>query len=229
MGDPRSVAWRQSSRPRDHDHSHRRCVPLEEMHRKDPRPLPIAINGASGPSTDTEAQRGEGSRDDAEELDRLYRPARFEALRRLMPPRSGQVTNSQSDEQTRSRSAMAAATSSGSPWNPALVGRATKYSCWSFATASRKSTHPLPRDTDDRSDEEQHDVAPRPDDRRRVRRAAAVGSAARLGRGRRVGHCTLLRRIIGPQPCSLAAHGRRAMAQTLLSTVRPWRMPREHG
>ena len=71
-------------------------------------------------------------------------------------------------------------------------------------------------DADDGPEEEQHDVAPRPDDRSGVRRGGRCRRRRRGGRARRVGHVPLLRRCIRFRSCFLASHGRRTMGRALL-------------
>ena len=67
---------------------------------------------------------------------------------------------------------------SGSPWNPTLVGRSTKISCWSLDDGVQEEVgNRRHGDTDDGSHEEQDDVAPGPDDRRRVAGAAGAAGA----------------------------------------------------
>ena len=80
-----------------------RGVPLDQLHARTPRPLPIAISGASGPSTTPRQSVASDARKTPGSSSGVHGAARLEALGRLVPRGAGQVADGERDEQPAQR------------------------------------------------------------------------------------------------------------------------------
>ena len=190
-----------------------------------PRPLPIAISGASGPNTAPRLSVAKAAATMPKSSTGAHRPAGLETLRGLVAARSGQVTNGQSDEQPAQRQPrqrppqrLAMEPDAGREIDEDLVlelGHGVQEE-----VGDRRHG-----DTDDGAQEEQDDVAPGPDDRRRVRgrRAGPVPDRPGLP-GRSLSPPTTLHSMSGLAPRPRTDD--QGHAQRLLAVVRAWRMPR---
>ena len=184
----------------DHDHGHRRRVPLEQVDREDAEAAPDCDQRRLRAQHRAEAQRGEGRRDDAEELDGLHRPAGFEALRGLVAPGSGQEANGQSDEQP----------AQGQPGQrppqrlsvePEAVREIDEDLVLELGDGVQEEVgNGRHGDADDGPQEEQDDVAPRPDDRESGPRAPPVPDPLAGAAGRSLSPPTTLHSTSGLLP-----------------------------
>ena len=136
----------------------------------------------------TETQGGERGRDDAEQLDGLYRSAGLETLRGLMAARSRQVANGQSDQYP----------TEGHPWQrPPERLTVEPEAPWEVSEDLRlkfrhrvqeEVRHRGHRNTDDGPEHKEDEVAPGSDDISRIgggcwiRRSGGVGHSRNLGR-----------------------------------------------
>ena len=102
-----------------------------------PRPLPIAISGASGPTTAPRLSVAKAAATMPKSSTGGTGPPALKPSEGSWPPVPGRNRMASATSSPHSVS-QGSGHQSGAPWNPRLFGRSVKISFWTLATASRK-------------------------------------------------------------------------------------------